>query len=292
MSKIAIVYEYGTESWSTPSSLILEFAARGWEVKRFHLTQMSKEDELNLFYFKPDICLVMDWKGLNMSIHVETVLRNNGTWLIKEVGDCPQNLNNHIAGGLRQYYHLLCPDYPSCIELLSLGHATSWFNHFADTRIHSCYLGHDTYPSVRSTRGPGGSQFLDELSRIMPDKFINKNGLTGKAYGAFLNNGLITVQNSRHKEITRRIFEGAACGTLVITDRLPEKTNIDTMFVEDHDIVYYDTMAECISKINYYLNDPRERNRITLNGRKKVTEEHTQTQRVIQILGEYKRWKN
>lgn len=40
-------------------------------------------------------------------------------------------------------------------------------------------------------------------------------------------------------EITRRIFEAAACGCCVLTDRLPSDTKIDTIFKHNESIVYF-----------------------------------------------------
>ena len=39
--KIAFVYEYGDESWSTPQSLINEFTRRGHSVSKYHLTKFA-----------------------------------------------------------------------------------------------------------------------------------------------------------------------------------------------------------------------------------------------------------
>ncbi len=80
------------------------------------------------------------------------------------------------------------------------------------------------YTAVTS-RGRGGSEFLDYLTNWAEGAIGNRNGMGAKEHTEFLNSGLIVIQNSRWGEITRRIFEGMACGKLVITDRLPEICN-------------------------------------------------------------------
>lgn len=287
--KILFIYEYGTEVWSTPSSLMEEFKARDWEVDRFHL---SKGDEKDIFKKNYDIIITMDWKGIDISEDAHYALPLQ-TFKIRENGDTPQNFNAHVP--LSDSYDLiLTPDYLSAERYKELGVDTVWFNHFADTRIHNTNRVHDNLPLVRSTRGPGGSQFMDALSRVIPNKFINKNGLTGIEYGIFLSSGKIVLQNSRWKEITRRIFEGMACGSLVLTDRLPDETNIKHLFKENENIVYYDNFSDCISKINYYLCDDgrQERKRIADNGYNTVLKNHTQVQRVDIIIEKYKKWKH
>jgi spore maturation protein CgeB len=111
-------------------------------------------------------------------------------------------------------------------------------------------------------------------------------------YGDFLNSGVLVFQQSRWHEITRRVFEGMACGKLIITDRLPIQSNIDNLFVENEDIVYYDSLGDCISKINYYLSSEakEDRERISLNGYNKVINMHTQVKRVDSILMSYKQY--
>lgn len=286
--KIAFVYEYGTESWSSPSSLMGEFKLRGWDVSRYHLTN-GDTDQLTLRHY--DIILTMDWKGIDIPTSVFSNLVGD-TFLIRENADTPQNFHKHIQHSSK-YNLILTPDYYSSENYNELGFNSVWFNHFADTNIHNNYSGFDYYPPVRSTRGPGGSQFMDQLQGIMPEKFVNKNGMIGIEYGMFLNNGKIVLQNSRWQEITRRIFEGMACGRLVITDRLPEHTHINDLFIENEDIIYYDNYSDCISKINYYLCEEgeAERNRIQKNGYDKVKANHTQVQRTDLIISKFNEWK-
>ena len=117
----------------------------------------------------------------------------------------------------------------------------------------------------------------------------NKNGLNVKQHTEFLNKGLMVIQNSRWGEITRRLFEGMACGKLVIADRLNDGTGLAELFIENEDIILYDSMIDCIEKINYYSENKEERERIAMNGMKKVIENYTQIQLVDKLIN---KWKN
>lgn len=290
---IAIIYEYtDPEVWCTPLSLANGFRAAGHYVEQYNLVNNGT---VYLDYsINYDMCIVMDWRGWNTNIIHQNV---DDIMLVKEVADCPQNLHLHLASGLGRYDLLLCPAYDSTEELKNYGFNAVWFNHFADRTIHRPMPTTSTTKMsespVRSTRGPGGSKFMDTLFSIMPTKFDNRNGLIGVDYGMFLAEGKITVQNSRHQEVTRRVFEGMACGTMVLTDRLPDSTLIHQLFQEDQHIVYYNDMAECVSKINYYLSPEgsNDRERIANNGYYEVMQYHTQKQRVEQIINEYNKWK-
>ena len=101
----------------------------------------------------------------------------------------------------------------------------------------------------------------------------------------------MVIQNSRWKEITRRIFEGMACGKLVITDRLSNETGLSEMFIDGEDIIYYDEMFDCIEKMNYYNENEEERERIAHNGMMKVLHNYTQIQVVDKLIAAYERSK-
>ena len=108
----------------------------------------------------------------------------------------------------------------------------------------------------------------------------------------FLNSGLMVVQKSRWGEITRRIFEGMACGKMVLCDRLEKSKKLDELFIDGEDIVYYDDIFDCVEKMNYYRENEEERERIANNGFKKVLENHTQKQRVDFVIQKFEEWKN
>jgi spore maturation protein CgeB len=99
----------------------------------------------------------------------------------------------------------------------------------------------------------------------------------------------MVLQNSRFQEITRRIFEGACCGRLVLTDRLPESTKIEELLVDKKHIVYYNDLADCIEKINYYAENADEREKIAQAGREHILNNFTQIQIVDKLI---EKWKN
>jgi spore maturation protein CgeB len=138
-----------------------------------------------------------------------------------------------------------------------------------------------------TTRGYGNSAFLDYLTGWAEGAVGNRNGLDAKEHTEFLNTGLMVIQNSRWKEITRRIFEGMACGKLVLTDRLSDETGLRDIFIDGEDIVYYDEMFDCIEKMNYYNENEEERERIAHNGMMKVLHNYTQIQVVDKLIAAY-----
>lgn len=301
---VAFIFAHrSTDVWNTPLSIVNEFKRIGCNTfiySLFDLYDNYVDSGVSLLIehnstgkFRPDLVIYMDWGRFDSPL-LDKKHIPNAFWIM-ESGDDPQNFERNSTKA-HKFDLILTPAYDSYLKYNSKGHNTLWWTHFADSTIHAPYNGFtpfDELPRARSTRGVGGSNLMDHLSHVMPDKFINRNGLAGREYGDFLNSGFIVFQHSRWQEITRRVFEGMACQKLVITDKLPEHTNIDSLFTEDEDIVYYENVPECISKINYYLSEEGKATalKIAENGFKKVMSNHTQVQRVEDILKQYTKWK-
>jgi hypothetical protein len=293
--KLTVIYAfpYNIIEWSTPSSIYEEFKSRGWEIELINIK--DEYDNLTDKYLKqftesdstPDIVLFMDW-GQFDSIYLDKKYKPNSFW-IQESGDDPQRF--FINHTLSHKFHLtITPDYQSYLQYKQLGRNVKWITHFADTRVCKPYDVDINYVAV-SSRGQGHSEFLDTLVNISDGQIINKRGYLGEDHGKFLCSGLIVLQNSRFNEITRRIFEGIACGKLVITDRLPLNTKIEELLEDKKHIVYYDSIEDCIEKINYYAINSEEREIIAKNGREHVLNNFTQKQVVDKIIEQWKNYK-
>jgi spore maturation protein CgeB len=116
--------------------------------------------------------------------------------------------------------------------------------------------------------------------------------MDAKEHTQFLNSGLMVIQNSRWGEITRRLFEGMACGKMVLTDRLDTIRGLEEIFIDGEDIVLYNDMFDCIEKMNYYNENEEERERIAHNGMMKVLHNYTQIQVVDKLIENYESFNN
>jgi hypothetical protein len=173
---------------------------------------------------------------------------------------------------------MLSPDLQCVYRYHTAGcHAIHW-THFADTRI---FYPRNIQPQFDcvTTCGSRGAGLTDQIKQAMGDQFNNERYFYGIDHAIRLNMGKIVFQCSQYKEITRRIFEGMACGRMVITDRLPLETGLSEMFIDGQDIVYYNNADDAIDKIRYYATHDDEREAIACRGFKKVVENHTQIQR-------------
>ena len=292
--KVTFIYAYENEEWSTPMALANEFQSIGAQVDFVSIgsnrTGKYNDQELQLWIQQDldcDIAIFMDW-GRFDSEWLNKSYKPNTFW-VQESGDDPQNFQRNFPKS-DKFHITLSPDYDATQEYKRQGIDAYWWTHFADTRVQFPMDVKPEYVAV-TTRGVGNSEFLDVLTQHGGGTIGNQNGLDSEQHTEFLNKGLMVIQNSRWGEVTRRIFEGMACGKLVLCDRLEKSKKLDELFVDGEDIVYYDDMADCINKMNKYSEDEAERNRIAQNGYKKVLENHTQKQRVKFIIDKYTKWK-
>jgi hypothetical protein len=290
--KITFIYAYDGEEWSTPMAIVKEFQLRGWqtEIVSIGSNKTGSYHDLKLqrwLELKPqtDIVMFLDW-GRFDSPYLDKALLPNAFW-IQESGDDPQNFERNYPKSNR-FHYTITPSKQSAEEYRNRGINAEWINHFADTMVQFPMNIEPKYVAV-TTRGFGNSEFLDYLTNWAEGAIGNKNGMNAKEHTEFLNSGLMVIQNSRWGEITRRIFEGMACGKLVLTDRLDAATGLSDMFVDGEDIVYYNDMFDCIEKMNYYNENEEERERIAHNGMMKVLHNYTQIQLVDKLI---EQWKN
>jgi hypothetical protein len=285
--KVTFIYDYKDgEVWSTPLSLLNEFKRRGWETQIIPIT--SNDDSKLQTWIQndvgSDIAIFMDWGRID-SKWLDKSLKPKTFW-VQESGDDPQNWQQNSKKSNR-FHFTFTPDYDSYLAYKNIGIECEWITHFADTNTHYPMRDVEIKYLAVTTRGKGGSQFLDHLTDYSGGSIGNKNGMIGLEHTKFLNSGYMVLQNSRWGEITRRIFEGMACGKLVITDRLDTSKKLHELFIEGEEIIFYDDMVDCINKINYYYENSEERERIAQNGMKRVLNNYTQIQVVDKIIKRY-----
>lgn len=109
--------------------------------------------------------------------------------------------------------------------------------------------------------------FMEEMCKVIVSSKINLNILTRENRD---------TTNIRH-------FEIPACGGFQLSERSNE---ISELFEEDKEIVCFENVEELISQCKYYLSHDSERDRIRLNGyRRIISGNHTMLDRAKQILG-------
>ena len=105
-----------------------------------------------------------------------------------------------------------------------------------------------------------------------------KNNEMGKIYSS----SKIIFNKSVNNELNMRFFEGICSGGLLVTDKI--NNGINKLFCAGSHYISYSSAKDAITKINYYLNNQKERELIALKGQKLVFKSHTYKHRLLQIL--------
>lgn len=286
--------------WSIPLSFFYEFKRLGHNVKIFNnlnddqsgITQLDPRawtekgviemlTEANNRTFVPDIIIHFDFGLFNSSL-LNKSLFPSAKW-VYESGDDPQCFNYNLRKVQKGNFDLIMsPDIRTTKEYMRLGYNAVWSPHFADP----LFLGEEKIPIYDAITSRHFSEpFFVKLKTLLGERFTARDSFIKEdLHLPFLKQGKIVVQNSKYKEITRRIFEGMLAKRLVIVDRPDSETCIDLLFTEDKDIVYFNSIEDCVDKINYYSSNDKKREELAINGFNKVKKFHTIHNRVSKLL--------
>jgi len=244
--------------------------------------------DIREFVFVPDLVFVMDY-GPWDAVQFDKKYFPEHTILMSEAGDEPQSHRLQTPKAKR-VHAVLTPDLECMYRYHTMGyHAIHW-THFADTRIFQPM--EDVEIQFDCVTTCGGRRVTEKIKKQLGEAFNNERYFYGKNYAVRLNMGKTVFQCSQHGEITRRIFEGMACGKMVITDRLSPQKGLSEIFIDGEDIIYYDDADDAIDKIKYFSKNEKEREEIALNGYNKVLKNHTQIQRCDAIEDLFKKLKS
>lgn len=97
--------------------------------------------------------------------------------------------------------------------------------------------------------------------------------------GRIYSQAKIVFNTSIAGDVTMRLFEGAACGALVLTDAIAPDNGGDALFHVGDEIAQYADDADLIARIDHFLAHDGERERIARAGQARVKREHTYVHR-------------
>lgn len=284
------VHDHG---WSIPISIQNTIEDMGHQVDRFNLYRLN-EDGVGIGYtdeglrnfldqqYNYDLLLHCDYgvfiSPLFSQIRIKTIM---------EAGDDIQAFQRNFSKA--QYFdYILSPD-KRCVELYKQsGLKCLWWTHFADPQIHkSCDIHQDKLVVTSCEEGRQGGiirHLRDKLGVVDKNIWLNDRFFYGIDHSKFMCRGSIVFQASQFKEVTRRIFEAAACRRMILTDHLDSSTGIYDIFPDGKAAVYYNGWADAVDKILYYREHPAEVDRIATEGYKIVMEKHTVVHRTKVLL--------
>ena len=104
------------------------------------------------------------------------------------------------------------------------------------------------------------------------------------AVGRVYSQAKIVFNASISGDVTMRLFEGAACGALVLSDAPAPDNGCDDLLRPGVEYATYADDADLIAKVDYYLANADERARIASAGQARVLGEHTYGHRARQLM--------
>lgn len=93
---------------------------------------------------------------------------------------------------------------------------------------------------------------------------------------------VFNTSTSLRGDVSMRIFEGTACGALVMTDSA--SNGLGDLYSVGEEIVVYNDDEDLIEKIRYYLSHDGERNEIAGRGQQRALRDHSYEKRVSVII--------
>lgn len=293
MKKAILCYPFNTKNpdeMCVGQAIFCELEKNGYDVKKISLSnedgsyKETAKDVYDLIEsgFDASFVIVSDYgpwpgKGWNK-------LNFPKTLLVYEAGDEPQSMYHHLMKSMQSDL-ILTPDarnhslYKDVFKKNSV-----WWPQFA-MNLYVQRPEVEASPICVTTCGDDRGPATKHMRENLRDLFVNKRiWKSQETHADFLGSGQIVFQESTHKEITRRIMEGAALGRLVLTDRLPNATFLNELFVEGEEIILYDSKEDAVEKARYYLKNPELCKKIGAAARKRVMLEHTCEKRVKKLL--------
>lgn len=299
-NKVSVLHAFHSgEEWSSSLAFIKALESYGFIVKQYNLYHnngiidpktrscqytTAGMDQMYSDYsngsFIPDYVILFDY-GVFDHPYLNKSMIPSATWIC-ESGDDPQSFKYNSLK-VHKFHYTMTPDYDSYIKYKEMGINALFLTHAADNEIFKPREDIKEEFDCVTTCGDRG-ETTSFLYRMFGEQFNNQRYFYGTEHGKRLCMGKIVFQKSQYGEITRRIFEGMACGKLVVTDRLSDSKKLHEIFIPDEDIVLYSSPEEAYDKILFYSHNDKERLRIAKNGFEKVTKYHLYKNRVHELM--------
>ena len=276
--------EPGSGAWTLPRGFAAALRAEGVELWSYPFVDPSTVTLPTceeLIQRQISVLLVF-YAGRSEALEQELLRIRQGTdlLLVNELGDEPQTRPlNAVRVQLSDLS--LSPDAASVAFWQGLGAHCVWFTHWADTALFHPDASVPRLRRVVTTAGRRRYTLL--LQALLGPWFVNRR-CVGAQNTQLYNSGLIAFQYARWQEVTRRVFEAAACGSCVVTNRLPAGAAMEQLFEDGKSVVLYSNGWQLLSCLVQLLRQPERAARIGARGQELVLQSHTQHSRAKQLI--------
>ncbi len=145
--------------------------------------------------------------------------------------------------------------------------------HEVPKELDICFVG-NVAPGPRT-------ELLQLIQKQFQNNFVGQRHLDEMA--RTFSASRIVFNRSIKDDLNMRVFEALACGSLLLTNALPNNGQ-DELFTNSEHLATYRDSEELLDKVDYYLRHEDIRERIAAAGRKTVLQTHTYRHRMEEIL--------
>lgn len=146
------------------------------------------------------------------------------------------------------------------------------------------YIGRNTLLKEQMKKQKTFNRILEKAPVSVGVDPLLKRSLKPAVYGMSMYNVIhnanmvlnIHADSSPLYASNMRLWETTGVGGCLITDW---RKNMHELFVPDEEVLVYKSIAECNEKVNWLMNNPKERSKIAVAGQKRCLAEHTYEQR-------------
>ncbi len=280
------------DEWSLPKGLAQ--ALRNCGINIFEFAYKDPENIIfpeNKFFIEKNINVVVSFNSGKCKLIEDFLLKLKkelNLIIVCELGDEPQTLKwNSKRAAIADLS--LTPDYRSSLYWQNQGYHCVWFNHWSDSAIYKTNPGVKKDIYIGTSMGKRKYDIL--LKLLLGNSYVNKR--CSPLENAYLyQKSKIVFQYARWNEITRRIFEAAACNCIVLTNRLPSYTQIETIFAHNVSVVYYEGLFDLIYQLIKLKMQPNKYKEVASNAYEIVINNHTEKNRasyLIQLINDLKK---
>jgi len=228
--------------------------------------------------------LLVFYAGRSQALEQELLRLRLGTSLliVNELGDEPQT-RCHNAVRVQLSDLSLSPDAASVAYWRSLGAHCLWFTHWADTALFHPPQAECLERPIFLVTTMGRRRYHRLLQLLLGARYENRR-CEGAENTRFYASGQVAFQYARWGEVTRRVFEAAACGCCVLTNALPRQTRLQELLPADQAAVYYSGPLSLVQQLWRLAREPLFRRRVAAEGCRRVLAGHTQQARASQLV--------
>jgi hypothetical protein len=168
-----------------------------------------------------------------------------------------------------------------------IGPRCKWLPVACDPEIHRKHDMKKIYDIVFiGTMNPNNYTERISLIERMKKKFNIKifSGVYGEDMAKIYSQAKIVFNKSLKGDLNMRVFEAISCGSMLLTDRLPQESGLEEILADKQHFALYNDGNQLEDLAEYYLAHDDERESIALEGMHEVQKNHTYLNRAQVML--------